>query len=85
MRDNFQHLENTFGRVVAERAFTEVFKSMMPPRKRGRPPQISMEKVQKAKALLDAGQSYARIARQVGLTRAQVRSALVHYYPNLRG
>lgn len=82
INENFAHLERQFGREVAERAFNDVFKSVCRPRKRGRPPRISVEAVQKAKALRDKGQSYDQIGRKVGLTRTQVRSALKHHFPN---
>ncbi|HEU5254615.1 MAG TPA: hypothetical protein VFU28_01420 [Vicinamibacterales bacterium] len=85
IHENFEHLEEKFGRQVAELAFDVMCSSSRRPRKRGRPATTPLGTVQKAKALRDEGKSYGQIAQKVGMTAIQVRSLLEHHYPKRRG
>jgi hypothetical protein len=80
IHDNFRHLEQTFGRDVAEDLFANALRSLVGPRRRGRPQAMPLGVVQRAKVLFDGGMSYGRIGQRLGYTGAQIRSALDHGY-----
>ena len=73
IREDFEHLERKFGRAVAKQAFDELFGSLAPSRRPGRPQVFPLEMVQKMKALKDRGQTYGQIGAQLDVDRQQVR------------
>jgi hypothetical protein len=76
---NFEHLQSTFSRDVAERAFTDVLRSLTR-RRKGTPTKIPLAVVQKAKQLHDSGKSWAEVGRKLGFTGPQVRTAVQYHF-----
>lgn len=78
---NYDYAKQNAGAPAARAELVALCKSLTRG-SRGAPRKLTSDQLAEAKRLLDSGRTYAEIAKELHLSRVQVRTALLHHFPD---